>query len=137
MFQIPCIALYIFLLSMLFLFVLIILVEFLQLVKIVNCLVTIQPDQTMKLQKFNRIIFRSSTFPFSSALRDVPTSTWWAESAPSPGWDRVKTSENLGATAVDRPCGYIPGPTDIVLQLLICKPNLITQTIFYFSTILG
>ena len=24
---------------------------------------------------------------------------WWAESAP-PGWDRVKVSENLGATAV-------------------------------------
>jgi hypothetical protein len=24
---------------------------------------------------------------------------WWAESA-SPGWDRVKVSENLGATAV-------------------------------------
>ena len=29
------------------------------------------------------------------------TSTWWAESAPSPGWDRVKASENLGANAVD------------------------------------
>ena len=26
---------------------------------------------------------------------------WWAESAPPPpGWDRVKESENLGATAV-------------------------------------
>ena len=24
---------------------------------------------------------------------------WWAESAP-PGWDRVKVSENLGATSV-------------------------------------
>ena len=24
---------------------------------------------------------------------------WWAESVP-PGWDRVKVSENLGATAV-------------------------------------
>ena len=24
---------------------------------------------------------------------------WWAESAP-PGWDRVKVSKNLGATAV-------------------------------------
>ena len=24
---------------------------------------------------------------------------WWAESTP-PGWDRVKVSENLGATAV-------------------------------------
>ena len=31
---------------------------------------------------------------------------WWAESAPL-GWDRVKVSENLDATAV-APCGYIP-----------------------------
>ena len=39
-------------------------------------------------------------------VRDVTTGEiqvrplrWWAESAP-PGWDRVKVSENLGATAV-------------------------------------
>ena len=25
---------------------------------------------------------------------------WWAKSAPPPGWNRVKVSENLGATAV-------------------------------------
>ena len=25
---------------------------------------------------------------------------WWAESAPPPGWDRVKVSENLSATEV-------------------------------------
>ena len=37
---------------------------------------------------------------------------WWAESAP-PGWDRVKVSENLGATAVapvapaDTSLGYV------------------------------
>ena len=28
-------------------------------------------------------------------------STWWVESALSSGWDRVKASKNLGATAVD------------------------------------
>ena len=35
---------------------------------------------------------------------------WWAESAP-PGCNRVKVSENLGATAVapGDPRGYIPG----------------------------
>ena len=51
MFQIPCIALYI------FLFVLITLVEFLQLVKIVNCPVSMLSDQTIEFQKFNRNTF--------------------------------------------------------------------------------
>ena len=36
---------------------------------------------------------------------------WWVESDP-PGWNRVKVSENLGATEdrgyTGRPCGYIP-----------------------------
>ena len=65
------------------------------------------------------------------------TSTWWAESAPSPGWDRDKASENLGATAVDPVVISLGRLILYILQLLICKPNLFTQTYFYFSTILG
>ena len=42
---------------------------------------------------------------------------WWAESGPHPGWNKVKVSENLGATG--RPCGYIPeGPSYFVTILL-------------------
>ena len=48
---------------------------------------------------------------------------WWAESAP-PGWDRVKVSENLGATAV---APVAPADTslqeDVVIHLLATQSH--------------
>ena len=35
---------------------------------------------------------------------------WWAEFAPPPGWNRVKVSENLGATVV------APVDTSLILK---------------------
>ena len=62
---------------------------------------------------------------------------WWAESAPL-GWDRVKVSENLGATSVAPVAPVVTSlcVADSITTRKICKTNTLLNKNFGFLSVL-